>query len=154
MGDFTKGKIYKIFNETNTYIGSTIQTLNQRLSSHKSQYNRGLLNGSICILLKENYTIELIENFSCNTKEELLFRERYWIETIPCVNTSIPIRPKEESTRLKKERYANDEDYRLQQKERMKEYEHTDKRKEYNRLKMRRYREAKENLFLFSCTKS
>jgi hypothetical protein len=146
MGDFTKGKIYKIYNDTDTYIGSTVQTLNERLISHKSQFKRGLLHGSVCTLLKTDYKIELIEDFPCNTRAELLIRERYWIETIPCVNTTIPHRPKEEAYSIKKERWKNDEEYRLQQKERMKAYEHTDKRKEYNRLKMRRYREAKKIL--------
>lgn len=144
MRDFTKAKIYKIFNGTDTYIGSTVRTLNERLRDHKSQFKQGLLHGSVCILLKTDYKIELIEDFPCNTKEELFIRERYWIETIPCVNTIVPHRSKEEVSLIRKERWKNDEEHRLQKKEYAKAYEHTDKRREYNRLKMRRYREAKK----------
>ncbi|MDR3478402.1 MAG: hypothetical protein P4M14_10265 [Gammaproteobacteria bacterium] len=38
----------------------------------------------------------LIENYPCNSKEELESRERYWIESLNCVNKVIPTRTVQE----------------------------------------------------------
>jgi hypothetical protein len=44
------------------------------------------------ILEKNNYEIILIENYPCETKEELHKRERHFIESMQCVNKVIPTR--------------------------------------------------------------
>jgi hypothetical protein len=95
MPDYLKGKIYKIvnFNNDKIYIGSTCEaTLARRLTCHVSKY-KSFLNGkegiyltSFEILKEENYDIQLIENYPCETKDELHAREGYYIKTLDCVN--------------------------------------------------------------------
>jgi hypothetical protein len=88
---FERGKIYKVSspNTDKIYIGSTIQTLQQRLT--------GLLNSKSTSCYKKlkpfgDLKIELIENYPCNSKEELVARESYWIEQYRdwCVNMNNP----------------------------------------------------------------
>ena len=90
-------KIYKITGGGMTYYGSTTQKyLSQRMAFHK--YSKKLvLNGnnklncsSHQILDFPDCQITLVETISCSNKDELLARERYWIETQECVNKNIP----------------------------------------------------------------
>ena len=90
-------KIYKITDNTNNnkYIGSTCKTLKYRLSEHKSHYKRylkGLGNNvkSFDILKNNDFKIELLENCDIKTKQELLERERFYIENNNCLNKNIP----------------------------------------------------------------
>ena len=68
------------------YIGSTNQkTLAQRLGKHRGNYKEYLLDNtktnvtSFKILQYNDHYIELLENYPCNNKEELLIRELYFI---------------------------------------------------------------------------
>lgn len=98
--DYSKGKIYKIVcNITGEcYIGSTTKKyLSQRLVQHKSTYNFWLKNptptphsSSFRIIERNSYDIILIENFPCNSNDELRARERYWYEQIPNINIKKP----------------------------------------------------------------
>ena len=98
MNKYENGKIYKIVcNITGlVYIGSTIEpTLAKRLTKHKSQYK--IYNGtkshsitSFKVLENNNYDIVLVESYPCKNKDELKSKERYYIETIECVNKQIP----------------------------------------------------------------
>ena len=89
MPDYTKSKIYKITDGELTYYGSTVQTLSARLRRHR--------HGRDCSLkiLKE-LNIELVEEYPCNSKKELLDRERYYIQNFECVNQVIPNRTSKE----------------------------------------------------------
>lgn len=74
---FQEGKIYKIICDDfdKIYIGSTVQKLGQRLASHKAKqccYSKELLT-------YPNVRIELIEQYPCNSKEELRIREQHHI---------------------------------------------------------------------------
>ena len=98
-----QAKIYKIIDNTNDniYIGSTCQSLKKRLSEHKNDYKRflkGLFNNvtSFDILKNNDYKIELLENCDIKTKQELLQRERYYIENNECLNKIVPGRNKKE----------------------------------------------------------
>ena len=84
-------KIYKIICDTTKkiYIGYTKLSLHQRLSLHKSEYNR-YMNGKIKyytssfnIIKNNNYKIKRIENCSESKKN---IREQYYINKIKCVN--------------------------------------------------------------------
>lgn len=69
MVNYQNAKIYKIINETNEiiYIGSTAEEkLCKRFNSHK--------------LKAPNHKIILIENYACNSKDELRKREQEVIE--------------------------------------------------------------------------
>ena len=77
--DYTKGKIYIIRNSQNdlTYIGSTCQTLAQRMAQHRrdmkypkrQQYK---LYQAMNELGVDAFYIELLEDYPCQKKEELL----------------------------------------------------------------------------------
>tara|TARA_R110000744_G_C19003536_1_gene522111 strand:+ start:52 stop:480 length:429 start_codon:yes stop_codon:yes gene_type:complete len=80
--DYSKGKIYKIIDESNNdnYYGSTIQILEDRFRTHGmfSGYNKS----------KKKCKIELVENYPCESKRELEKREQYYIDTYDCINKS------------------------------------------------------------------
>ena len=73
MADYTKGKIYRLVCNTtgNQYIGSTTQSLSQRLGGHKKDYKRFLegkitkQTSSFSILSEKNYEMILIEDYPC-----------------------------------------------------------------------------------------
>lgn len=99
------GRIYKIKSEHNNdcYIGSTINNLNNRLSLHKSSYKR-YLDGkygyvsSFDIIKNGNYNIELLEEINFLNKQDLLNRERHYIENEPnCINKNITGRSRAET---------------------------------------------------------
>ena len=110
-------KIYKIVDNTNNnvYIGSTCCSLKKRLSVHKSNYKRflkGLCNNvrSFNILKNNDYKIELLEDCEIKTKEELLARERFFIENNDCLNNNIPGRTDKEYKQYQKEYYNDNKD--------------------------------------------
>jgi hypothetical protein len=81
MPNYQNGKIYKITSPSTDkiYIGSTVQPLNKRFINHKSCYNRGLNKSSGKIIQYDDCQIELIEEYPCNTKNELEHREQYYM---------------------------------------------------------------------------
>jgi len=97
---YQRGKIYKLVDNTSdkVYIGSTCEPiLARRLAIHVSQYRAYSSNGrktnyvsSFEILKNMDYDIILIENFPCNSKDELLARERFYSDTLECVNKNRP----------------------------------------------------------------
>jgi hypothetical protein len=94
MVNYQQGKIYKIVcNITGkVYVGSTcLKFLCQRLANHVALYNlylKGKKNymASYDIIEKGNYEIFLLESCPCETKDELLMRERHYIENMECIN--------------------------------------------------------------------
>jgi len=95
MPDYARGKIYKIIDNTNEniYIGSTCEpTLARRLAKHVGNYKDFMKGGksrymtSYKIIENRDYDIILVENFPCETKDQLLSRERYWTNKNPCIN--------------------------------------------------------------------
>ena len=90
--NYLNGKIYKMTCElTNKiYIGSTTQNLKYRLSHHKTKHNSTMSKSFI------NPKIELIEDFPCNSKNELHLKEAEYIRNLNCVNRSIPLRTQKE----------------------------------------------------------
>jgi len=110
MPDYSKSKIYKIVcDETElTYYGSTIQPLYKRLSQHKNLLNTE----KKCKTNKMiNPKIYLVEEFPCDNKEQLLSRERYYIENNECCNKYIPTRS------MKEYCVCNKEEISIQRKE-------------------------------------
>lgn len=120
MVNYGNGKIYKIepivdFEEGYIYIGSTTkQYLSQRLDTHRSEYKR--FKDGKCKLVKvyeifdkyggvENCKIILLENVNCNSRDELLAREAYYIRNLDCVNKNIPGRSTYQYYEDNKEKY-------------------------------------------------
>ena len=105
MPNYQNGKIYKIVNDENDkiYFGSTtLKYLSTRLVKHRCEF-KAFKEGKrtkFCsvneVLKYKNYKIILIENYPCNSKDELISRERYYIEKYPCVNKEIPGRSKKQ----------------------------------------------------------
>jgi len=128
--DYSHSKIYKIVDNTNgnIYIGSTTQSLSQRLGHHTRQYKR-YCNGkcgymsSFDIIKNMSYEIILIEEVNCNNKEQLHKIEREFIEGNKCVNLNIPTRSQKEYIEYQKEyKEANIEAIKKYQKEYKKQY--------------------------------
>ena len=97
MPDFQNAKVYKLVNtvDDKIYVGSTCKTLEVRMSGHKSDAKRSP-NSPVYVHLNkigwDKVDIALIEKYPCNTKEELKYRERYYIELLkPELNTLRPI---------------------------------------------------------------
>ena len=84
---YDNGKIYKLIDNTNgnIYIGSTTQPLYKRKSQHKTDAKR-INCKSKSIIENGDYDIILIENYPCKSKEELLMRERYYMDNTDCIN--------------------------------------------------------------------
>ena len=134
MNEYNNGKIYKIINNIDdiVYIGSTTQTLKRRYSSHKCSYlsyMRGIHKYYTAFSIFDkginNCKIELIENFPCDNRAELEYREKYYIKQFNCINKNIPGRTKKE--------------YNDDNKEHIKE--HTKKYREDNKEHIKKYRE-------------
>jgi group I intron endonuclease len=86
-----KGKIYKLTNDLNEkiYIGSsTYQYLSERFNMHKQMCKdeTGRRNSKLYTFMREigieHFKIELIEEYTCETKQQLVEHEQYWIEQL------------------------------------------------------------------------
>ena len=67
--------IYKLYDELDCYVGSTTETLTERLSKHKTNRNCK----SRIILDRKKFTMELIEEVETNDRFK---REQYWIDEL------------------------------------------------------------------------
>ena len=136
MPNYQQAKIYKI--ECNIsgkiYVGSTCEpTLARRLAGHVANY-KSYLNGnhrfvsSFEIIANNDYDIVLIESFTCDSKDELYARERYWSNELVCVN-----RCKNQGLLNELGRKEYIKEYRDNNKEYFKEYDkqYYDNNKEY-----------------------
>lgn len=144
MKDYSKGKIYKIIDESNgdVYIGSTIQSLEERFLRHKifKEYNKE----------KCNCKIFLIEDYPCNSKRELEMREQYFIDNTDCINKTSSYREinfHKEQARIRASKYyeKNKEKCnsfnKLNHAKRMNDKNYRDKRNKYMR-DLRLYQES------------
>jgi hypothetical protein len=120
---YAKSKIYKLVLNDLTYYGSTVSALSTRKSKHKSDFKRyqdgkiGYMT-SFDLFALGNPEIVLIESFSCDNKEELFARERYYIENFECINKNRPNRTPEEKKeydrKYRKDNYENEKEYKKQ----------------------------------------
>ena len=108
MNKYQNGKIYKIVCniKNDVYIGSTIQTLKERLYGHKS--NRKKCSSGI-IIDRGDYKIVLIEEYACDNITQLKKREGYWQSQIKCINLQREGRTDKEK---KEKRNRYDKQYR------------------------------------------
>ena len=157
--DYSNGKIYQLCSllTNKIYIGSTIQSLNERLQEHKKGYKYFLEgNGrkvySFKMLKYSDCFIELIEDYPCNSRKELERREGelqlQFINVI--VNKNIAGRTKQEycdAHKLQKIEY--DKEYREVNKVKLQEYDDGRKlqKKAYrlaNKVKFQEYRDGRK----------
>tara|TARA_R110000803_G_scaffold180443_2_gene242868 strand:+ start:651 stop:1076 length:426 start_codon:yes stop_codon:yes gene_type:complete len=91
--------VYKVCDGEKVYYGSTTQDLRRRLTTHKTDTKNECETRHFN---KDNMTIELLEEVE--DAEQLLWRERYYIENNECVNKRLPIMTEEERIKLRKTR--------------------------------------------------
>ena len=133
---YNNGKIYKLVSPhtDKIYVGSTCkERLCQRLASHKSKYkfwvkdNNNGYNTSFILFDLGDVEIILLETVNCNTKDELLKKEREYIDKYKdiLVNKDRPIITKNERKEYRKQHTEDN-------KEEIKQYkkEHYEKNKE------------------------
>jgi hypothetical protein len=105
--DFSTGKIYTIRNkndETLIFVGSTIQSLSQRLSNHKRDWKKGLKISLYNHIEDWNdWYIDLYCKYPCNDREELEQKEGEIIRLIGNINKNIMGRSQEERKEIRKE---------------------------------------------------
>jgi hypothetical protein len=95
---YGNGKIYKLVNDVDDeiYVGSTCLSLSKRLHYHrnaKTTRSQIKIYSHLNNIGWERVKIVLIEECPCENKEQLLRRERYWIENLKAtLNTHMPSR--------------------------------------------------------------
>lgn len=82
---YLNGKVYQIrcLTTNKIYIGSTKNTLKRRLHEHKNDPC-----SSYQIIKNDNYVIELIEEYKCDTRQSLHIREQFYIAHRNCINAN------------------------------------------------------------------
>jgi hypothetical protein len=159
--DYSRGKIYKIVVDTDeeydVYVGSTAQPLlSSRMTKHRTGY-RKWLNGEKTYFssfkLFERFGLDkckivLIENYPCNSVDELTSRERYWFETLKNCNIRKPYlgeeeRAKETQKIYSHSHYEKNKEKRLEQCRQYRE-QNTEKIRERCRLYYEKTKEKKE----------
>jgi ribosomal protein S27AE len=145
--DYTNGKIYKVVSNDYkmTYIGSTAQVrLCDRMSGHRQKYKswkEGKYKKKVSIFDifdiygVENCKIELIEEYACNSKNDLERKEGDFIKNTDCVNKIVAGR--------------TDKEYREDNKEeiKIKNKEYKERNKEEIKVKNKIYKqENKEEI--------
>ena len=103
--DYSRGKIYKVTskNTDKIFIGCTINSLENRIYNFEVDYENYLANKDYYVEVFEvmkhgDYSIELIENYSCSTGFELQKKECEHIRKnrLICVNSRLPRRNKQD----------------------------------------------------------
>ena len=152
MPDYSKGKIYNIVcNLTgDTYYGSTTQAISQRMNVHRKPGKSYCCSNPI--IERGDYHYGLVEDYKCDNLEQLLMRERYYIDNNNCVNNRRPILSKDEKLAyIKVYNDAHKEKnkiYREANKDKIKAYhkENKEKKLEYyhdNKDKISEYRKQR-----------
>jgi hypothetical protein len=158
MSRYNKGKIFIIHNTKNElkYIGSTCQSLSQRMASHRSDGKSSVKTTKLYQAMKEigieHFYIELLEDCPCENKEQLERREgqiQRQHNTINCgynhVVAGRTLSQYRQDNKVKINKYMETyrEEVKGELKEKTKQYYHTNKevcRKRYDEW----YEEHKE----------
>lgn len=153
MSRYNNSKIYKITDNayTKTYYGSTTEPLSKRMDRHRSDYKKFLNNekhyvSSFSLFDEfgvENCKIELVEECSFSTKEELLKREGYYIKNNECLNKNVAGRTTEEYLYDNKEAILSKaKAYKDSNKEKTQQYmkEYRENKKEQIKQQRKEYR--------------
>ena len=146
------------------YIGSTCEQLSKRMARHRKDYRQHVKNGenSKCYIRSmllfdeygiDNCKIELIENFPCNSREELLKQEGKHIRNNECINRCIAGRTsKEYYNDTREHQLENVKQHRLNNLEKYKKagrdyYEtHKEQLREYKRNYYKNNEEIKQQM--------
>ena len=157
---YKNGKIYTIRcknDDSLIYVGSTVQPLFKRWYEHKTRLNNEKCNNFLLYKkIREtnigDWYIELYEDCSCESKEQLNKREGQIIREIGTLNKKISGRTKKEYIednkdkilQNKKEYYEANKDTMLQKQKDWNEA-NKDKIKEYKKIYNREYQQNNKN---------
>jgi adenylate kinase family enzyme len=130
---YQKGKIYKIIDTgyKNCYYGSTVESLSKRMSHHRKDYasfkDHKARYVSVYSMFDEHglehCKIELVEEFPCDSKEQLRQREGWYIQNNVCVNKKVAGRTEREYKEQNKDQILERKKvYREQNQDKIKEY--------------------------------
>lgn len=124
---YQNAKIYKITNTENDilYIGSTIQKLKRRFAHHKHKQKIGVnypMYEAMRGLGFDKFNIELIENFDCNDKKELLNREQEIIDMYDNIKLYNKFRAKRTNDEKKEYQKKYNEKYMTDNRNKILEY--------------------------------
>lgn len=83
MLNYQNGKVYRIVNDVDeqVYVGSTIQTLVHRMGGHRRDARSGSMRKLMVHMRTvgvSQFRIELLEDFPCERKDQLLAQEGVW----------------------------------------------------------------------------
>ena len=93
---YNNAKIYYIWNiiDEEIYVGSTCQTLNQRMTKHrydaKHRPDKMVITTKMNELGVGNFYIDLIEAYPCDDIKQLSRKEGEWIRKLGTLNTKVP----------------------------------------------------------------
>jgi len=127
--DYSKGKIYviKSLKSPDVYVGSTINTLEERMIHHRIDYENNIILGKKKDIVKniDDWSIELYELYPCKNITELRRREGEIIALIGTLNKNIAGRTKEE--------YCKINEVKLKTDQKIYNANHVEDRKEYSK---------------------
>ena len=136
VSKYMNGKIYRIWNMMNDkiYVGSTIQPLHKRMIGHRCDAGKPECSKVVKLyedmntLGHDNFKIELIEYYPCQTKDELTRREGELIRELkPDLNMQIAGRTGKEWVHDNQNRVREkQQEYIVRNKDKL-----TEKQKEY-----------------------
>lgn len=161
MPDYKKTKIYYIEVGNDRYYGHTTQRLCSRKAGH-IQYGlkhptqrvyKAILDAGMNI---QDLTLTLVEHYPCNSKQEAILRERYYIKKFSTLNQAIPLRSRKEyyqdnkeviKEKVRQARRDNPEKFKEQDKRKhLKQKETNPERlKEYSRKYLNENREKERH---------
>jgi adenylate kinase family enzyme len=126
MPDYSLGKIYMVYpkvdnaDEGDVYYGSTTVTLSRRMSEHRNSKRCKILFDKYGV---ENCFIELVEEYPCETKEQLNRKEGEYIRANKCINKNIAGRTQKEWLRDNSDKMKQVyKEYRIDNKDKYKDY--------------------------------
>ena len=167
MGDskYHNGRIYKIVGNgyTKMYIGSTVQSLCNRMSEHRKRFNKYRhgqdTNYTSSFVIFEEYgmdncKIELIEVFPCGSKEELHKQEGFHIKSNDCVNKLVNGRTRHDWYKDNKDVIQDKQrQYAMNHKEHIKEYKkkYVEEHKDELTRKSKEWYQANRETVLAQC---
>jgi NADH dehydrogenase/NADH:ubiquinone oxidoreductase subunit G len=147
--------IYKLVcdNENLIYYGSSIQSPNERLSTHKSKSNNTCKSRNL-FEKSTNIKFVVIKQYPCKNRFELELEEARYIKNNNCVNRNIPLRTSQEYYKDNKEKLNNvNKLWAKNNKEKTKEIKKrwSDKNKEYNKNYYQNNKEKYNNKETYTC---
>lgn len=152
MVDYSKAKIYKIWNDVDDelYIGATCQRLCQRMAGHRRSVNSPRVKDNDKLYHKmreigiEHFSIQLIKETPCENAEQLRAIEGEYISKYGTLNRRMAGKDIKEWWDANKEHIA---EYQKQYREKNKEHLNKQDKEYYYKTRDERLRKRKEHYY-------